>query len=289
MNSNPELKKRSQWEDVWIRYKKNKVALISLFVFIIFILIVIFADLIVPYQTALQQNLRVRLLPPSAAHWLGTDDFGRDLFARIIHGTRISIFIGLAVTAVSSILGVIIGAASGYYGKWFDSLTMRILDVIMTFPGILLIITLVSFFGIGMTNMIFAMSIAGLPGYARMVRGSVLSIKEIEYIEAARAIGCNDVIIMFKHIVPNVIGPIIINAALSMSGVIIAAAGLSFIGFGVQSPTPEWGAIMSSAKQYMRTAQYFILIPGLFIVTSTLVLTLIGDGLVDALDPRLRN
>lgn len=289
MNKDVQPKKRSLWQDVWNRFKKNKVAVASLIVLVIVFLVAVFAEFIVPYEKAIEHNLNERLTSPNFKHILGTDDFGRSMFARLIHGTRYSIFIALTVMLLSMIFGALIGSFSGYYGGKVDNLIMRMTDVILAFPAILLVITLIALFGIGIPNLILAMTIGSIPGHARMVRASVLSIKDAEFIEASRAIGCNDFIIIFKHILPNVIGPIIINSALSLGGIIMGVASLSFIGFGVKSPTPEWGAIMASGKDFIRTAPYFIIIPGLFIVITTLAITLLGDGLVDALDPRLKN
>lgn len=282
-------KKKSQIVAVLKRFKKNKAAVVGAVVFACIVLIAIFADFIVPYDKALEQNLLNDLEGPSKTHWFGTDDLGRDVFARVIHGTRYSVTIGIIVTLVAGSVGTILGAISGYFGGKVDFVIMRICDVFMSIPYMLFCITLIVSIGLGMKSMLVAMCTALSPGYARLVRASVLSIKGVEYVEASLACGCGTTRILLRHIIPNVIGPIIVKATSGMAGVILGAASLSFIGLGIQQPTPEWGAMMANARECMRVAPHVIMAPGVFILATTLSLNMMGDGLRDALDPRLKN
>jgi peptide/nickel transport system permease protein len=281
--------KTSQFRSIVRRFMKNKLAVVGMVIFVMLLLMMVCADWIVPYDMSLKPDLQNRLLKPCPEHPFGADEMGRDVFARVVHGSRRSISIGLIVTAISAGIGCILGAISGYYGGKVDIIMMRFGDVLMSIPYMLFCITVISFLGLGMRSLIIAMSTAIMPGYARLIRASVLSLKDVEFIEAAIATGCSTPRILFKHIIPNVIGPIIVKATVGTASVILGAAGLSFIGLGIQPPTPEWGTMMSTGRTYMRTAPYLIVIPGIFIMITTLSLNLMGDGLRDALDPRLKN
>lgn len=260
----------------------------GLVVLAVFVFFAVFADLIVPYEKALAQNAQERLMAPCAQHWLGTDEFGRDMFARIIHGSRRSLSLGVGTTAVSLFFGGIIGACCGLYGSRFDSIVMRLCDILSSVPGLLFALAVVAALGSSMTNLLIAVTIVSLPGFIRIVRSVILSIVEQEYIMAARACDSSNFTIITRHILPNAMGPIIVQASMSVASMMLTAAGLSFIGMGVQPPTPEWGVMLSTARTYMSTAPYLLLFPGIAIALSALALNLVGDGLRDALDPRLK-
>ncbi|SKC36965.1 ABC transporter permease [Maledivibacter halophilus] len=282
-------KKRSQTREVWRRLKKNKMAILGIIILSIFILTAIFADYIADYKTeAIRMNARERLQEPSKEHWFGTDDLGRDIFARIVHGTRISLFVGTISVGIALSIGGTLGAISGYYGGKFDNIIMRTLDIILAVPSILLAITIVSSLGANIVNVMIAVGISNIPGFARVVRAAVLGVKDQEYIEAARAIGAKNHVIILKHVLPNCLAPIIVYSTLKVATAIMAAAGLSFIGLGVKPPTPEWGSMLSGGRAFIRDKMYIVLFPGLAIIATILSLNLLGDGLRDALDPRLK-
>lgn len=275
-------------QDAWKLFRKNKAAMAGLVVLAVFVFFAVFADLIVPYEKALAQNAQERLMAPCAQHWLGTDEFGRDMFARIIHGSRRSLSLGVGTTAVSLFFGGIIGACCGLYGSRFDSIVMRLCDILSSVPGLLFALAVVAALGSSMSNLLIAVTIVSLPGFIRIVRSVILSIVEQEYIMAARACDSSNFTIITRHILPNAMGPIIVQASMSVASMMLTAAGLSFIGMGVQPPTPEWGVMLSTARTYMSTAPYLLLFPGIAIALSALALNLVGDGLRDALDPRLK-
>ena len=281
-------KKRSFSADIWRRFTKNKPAVFGMCLFIIIMMVALCANLIVPAEKAIEVTPN-RLLPPSVEHWFGTDNVGRDLFARVIHGSRYSLSIGLVSTGIAVIIGSFIGAACGYYGSLFDSVVMRLLDIINSMPALLLLMAIVAAMGAGTVNFFIAMTIALTPGFIRLVRSTVMSITDIEYIQAAKAYGSSSFHIIVKHVMPNAMGLIIVDTANSISGAILAAAGLSYLGFGVQPPTPEWGVILSSMEKYMRVVPTGMLFPGLAIMLSALSINLVGDGLRDALDPKLKD
>ena len=291
-NSSVEIvnKKRSQLAEVWRRLKKNKMAMIGLTILGIIVLLAIFADIIAPYDSvAIKQNLKERLQGPSSLHIFGTDEYGRDMFARLIHGARVSLQVGILAVGISIIIGGTLGAIAGYYGGKLDNIIMRIMDVFLAVPSILLAIAIVSALGPNLLNLMFAISISSVPGYARIVRSSVISIRDQEFIEAAKAIGADDFRIISKHIIPNALAPVIVQGTLGVAGAILSTAGLSFIGMGIQPPAPEWGAMLSGGRQYLRYAPHVTTIPGVAIVIIILALNLLGDGLRDALDPRLKS
>ena len=286
----PTIKKRSQLKSIFFRFKKNKLAMFGLIVLIILTLVAIFADFIADYDNeAISQNMQIRLQTPSKEHIFGTDHYGRDIFARIVFGTRISLFVGIISIVASLAVGAIIGAIAGYYGGKIDNVIMRIMDVLLAIPQTLMAISIVAALGPGIFNLLLAMSISSVPRFARIVRSSILSISDQEFIEAARACGTSDVRIIGKHIIPNAIGPIIVQATLNMASTIIGISGLSFIGLGVEPPIPEWGSMLSEGKTQMRYYPHLVIIPGIAIVFAVMALNLIGDGLRDSLDPRLKN
>ena len=282
-------KKNSQVKEIWRRFRKSKTAMLGLILLIIIVLIAIFADVIVPYETAITQDIPSRLQGPSAAHFFGTDEVGRDVFARVIHGSRYSLVIGIVTTIISMLIGGLLGAVSAYYGGWVDNLIMRITDVVMTVPPILLSLAVVAALGASLRNLLIAITISCVPGIIRMIRSVVMGVSENEYIEAARSEGASDARIIFKYILPNALGPIIVTATMNVAGMILSASALSFLGMGIQPPAPEWGALLSDAETYMFTAPYLLYIPGVFIVLAALCFNLAGDGLRDALDPKLKS
>ena len=282
-------KKRSQSADIWRRMRRNKASIIGLIIIFIFICLAVFAPLIADYQEgALKMNIRERLETPSIDHWFGTDEFGRDIFTRIVYGTRISLFVGIISVSIALTLGGTLGAVAGYYGGRIDNIIMRILDVLLAIPVVLLAITIVASLGASLLNLMIAVGIANIPGFARVVRAAVLSVKDQEFIEAARAIGAKDHTIIIKHVLPNSMAPIIVYATLKVATAIMATASLSFLGLGIQPPTPEWGSMLAGGRAYIRDHMYIVLYPGLAIVLTVLSLNLIGDGLRDALDPKLK-
>ena len=282
-NTKQTNKKRSQWREVWRMLKKNKMALVGLGILVILVLLALFADVIADYDTVvIKQNLANRLKGPSAEHWLGTDEFGRDIFARLVHGARVSLKVGIIAVGISIILGGILGALAGFYGGRIDNIIMRIMDVFLAVPSILLAIAIVSALGPSIINLMVAISISSVPRYARIVRASVLSIRDQEFVEAARAIGANNARIIFRHIIPNSLAPVIVQGTLGVASAILSTAGLSFIGLGIQPPAPEWGSMLSGGRQYLRYAWWVTTFPGVAIMITILSLNLLGDGLRDA-------
>ncbi len=282
-------KKNSQFAEIWRRLKKNKPAMAGLCILIVFVLLAVFADFIADYDTiVIRQNGSIRLQPPSGEHWFGTDEFGRDIFARIVHGARISLTIGLVTTSAAVLVGCLVGASVAYIGGWYDTIVMRICDTMSCIPTMLMALAIVAALGANMPNLLIAIIFANISVYIRFIRSTVLTVVDMDYIEAARACGTGNLRIIRKHILVNVSGPIIVQATQSIAAMILSAAALSFLGMGIQPPRPEWGAMLSSAREYMRTAPYLMVFPGVAIVLSALSLNLFGDGLRDALDPRLR-
>lgn len=282
-------KKNSQAKEIWRRFRKSKTAMLGLVLLIFVVGIAVFADVIVPYENAIAQDIPNRLQGPGAAHWFGTDEAGRDLFARIVHGSRYSLAIGIITTIVSMIIGGLLGAVAAYYGGWVDNVIMRVTDVIMTVPPILLSLAVVAALGANLRNLLIAITVSCVPGIIRMVRSVVLGVVEEDYIEAARSYGTSDMRIILKYVIPNALGPIIVTATMNVATMILSASGLSFLGMGVQPPAPEWGALLSDAETYMFSAPHLLYIPGLFIVIAALSFNLAGDGLRDALDPKLKD
>ncbi|MFW6313394.1 MAG: ABC transporter permease [Spirochaetota bacterium] len=280
-------KKTSETREVLRHLVRNRGALVGLAIIMVFVLASIFAPLITRYDP-LDTDLGNRLQAPSSLHILGTDELGRDLFSRMLYGGRISLNIGIISVLIGILIGVPIGAISGYYGGKLDMIVQRVIDIMIAFPGILLAIVVVTVLGVGVENVMIATGIASVPVYARLVRGSVLSIKEQSYVAAAHAAGLSDARIIFLQILPNCLAPIIVQSTFQIATSILWAAGLGFLGLGAQAPTPEWGAILSNGRAYIRTAHHFTTFPGLAILFMVLGFNLVGDGLRDALDPKTR-
>ena len=283
-------KKKSQAKIVWTRFRRSKLAMIGLVVFCLMLLTVLTADLFFDYDTdVIGQDLTIRFQSPSAEHPFGTDSLGRDQLARVIYGGRISMFVGIATVAVSLSIGSVIGATAAYYGGKVDEVLMRIMDIFLAIPSTLLAITLISALGSSLGNLILSMGISQVPRMSRIVRSAVMSVKGIEYVEAARAYGSSDSRIIFRHIMINVMGPILVQVTQTVARSVLTISSLSFVGLGISEPTPEWGSMLSVARTDMRYYPYLALFPGFAVVLSVMSLTLVGDGLRDAMDPRLRN
>jgi peptide/nickel transport system permease protein len=259
----------------------------GLSVILILVFMAIFADFIAPYSYS-KQNLTHTFETSSKQFLLGTDEFGRDILSRLIYGARISLQVGFIAVGIALVVGGMLGAIAGYYGGWMDNVLMRAMDVMLSIPGILLAIAIAAALGPGLFNLMIAVGISAVPNYARIIRGSVLSIREMEFIEAAHAVGSSDLRIILKHIIPNSMAPIIVQSTLGVAAAILNAAGLSFIGLGIQPPYPEWGAMLSGGRQYIRDYPHLTLYPGLTIMITILALNFLGDGLRDALDPKLK-
>lgn len=284
-----EVKKRSQIKETWRRLKKNKMAMIGLTIVILLILVSVFADFLFDYtNVVIKQNTAIRLQGPSSAHWLGTDEFGRDILARLVHGSRVSLSVGVVAVSISLLIGGTLGAIAGFYGGKVDNVVMRLMDVLLAVPSLLLSITIVSALGPSIFNLMLAIAISSVPGYARIVRASVLTVKDQEFVEAARCIGANNFEIISSHIIPNCMAPIIVQVSLKVASAILSTSGLSFLGLGVKAPTPEWGAMLSGGRAYLRNAPHLTVFPGIAIIITILSLNLLGDGLRDALDPKLK-
>ncbi len=267
-------------------YKKSKMAMFGLIVLIILIIIAVFSDFIAPYPYD-KQDLTQTFLKPSSSHIMGTDNFGRDIFSRIVYGAKISLKIGFISVFFAMIIGSVIGAIAGYFNK-FDNILMRIMDVILSIPQLILAIALAAALGNGMKNLILAVSISAIPRYAKIVRSQVLTIKEREFVEAARMSGASDLKIILKYILPNAFAPVVVEATLGVGTSILSAASLSFIGMGIMPPEPEWGQMLSEGRAYIRNYPHMTLFPGIFIALTILSLNIVGDGIRDALDPKLR-
>ena len=287
MGETTTVKRNSQAKDTFRRFIKNKAAVVGLIIISLLLFGAIFAGVITPYDFD-KQDLTARFEMPSMAHLLGTDEFGRDLFTRILYGARISLFVGILSVSVGCLIGGTLGALAAYYGGRVDNFIMRFLDIWPSIPDLLLAISLASAMGPGIGNAIIAIGLTTIPSYARVVRASVMTVKNTEYIEAARCLGASVPRIILRHIIPNALAPIIVQASLGVAGAIITTASLSFIGLGVQPPTPEWGSMLSKGRQYIRNYWHLVTFPGVFIMTTVISLNLLGDGLRDALDPRLK-
>lgn len=281
-------RKRSKLYDVWRQLRKNRLAVAALFVLIVLILVAAFGPLIAPYSYE-KQDAKNSYAKPSMEHLLGTDKLGRDIFSRLVYGSRQSLKMGFIAIAFAALIGCTIGSIAGYYGKWVDNLCMRLLDIYQAVPMFLLCVTLAAILGPSLKNAIIALGISGVPGYARLMRASVLTVREKEFVESAKAIDLSGPEIIIKHIVPNAIAPIIVEITMGIGAMILAGASLSFIGLGAQPPIPEWGYMISDARSVMRQHPTIALYPGICIMLTVLSCNLLGDGLRDALDPRLRN
>jgi peptide/nickel transport system permease protein len=273
--------------DVLRQLGKHKGAMSGLIILMLLTLIALSAPRLAPYDP-LKVQARKALQPPSAEFLLGTDQYGRDVLSRTIYGTRISLMVGLISVGIAAVCGLVIGLVAGYYGGVIDSLLMRLMDIMLAFPGILLALAIVGILGPSLANLMIAVGISAIPAYARLVRGSVLSATQHLYVEAARVVGCGNRKILFRHILPNVAAPVIVLGTLGMGTAILSAAALSFLGLGSQPPTPEWGRMLSEGRAYLREQWWIATTPGVAILITVLAMNLLGDGLRDALDPRLK-
>lgn len=282
-----EIKQESFWASVGKRLLQNKMAVIGMTVLGIIIFAAIFAPYIAPHDP-IKQNILARYKAPSSKYLLGTDELGRDILSRIIYGARYSLLIGVISISIALLLGIFLGVVAGYFGGRVDLLLMRLIDILLAFPYILLAIAIVAILGPDLQNAMLAISIVNVPRFARIIRSSVLTIKENEFIQAAKALGASDLRIIVRHLLPNCLGPLIVQSTLSMASAILSAAGLSFLGLGAQPPTPEWGAMLSDARSALQIAPWVVTFPGLAIMLNVLGFNLLGDGLRDALDPKLK-
>jgi peptide/nickel transport system permease protein len=282
-----QLKAPAKRRNLLRRLSRSKVALAGFIVLLLLGLTALSAPIVSPAEPN-QVAPREALLSPSLDNLFGTDQYGRDVFSRVIYGTRISLLVGFISVSIAVVAGTLMGLVSGYYGGWVDTIVMRFVDVMLAFPGILLALALVSILGPSLTNLMIAVGISSVPAYARLVRGSVLSAKENVYVEAARVVGCTDATIMRRHVFPNVVAPVIVVATLGVAAAILWAAALSFLGLGSQPPTPEWGRMLSEGRNYLREQWWIATFPGLSIMVTVLAMNLLGDGLRDTLDPRQR-
>jgi len=278
----------SLWKEGWIRFRKNKMALVGSGIVLFFILLAVFAPFIAPYDMN-DQQLSMRLQAPSKEHIFGTDDFGRDIFSRVVYGARISLWVGFFSVLGSVVVGSLLGIIAGYYGRWIDAVISRIFDIMLAFPSILLAIGIVAVLGPSLKNALIAIAVINIPNFGRLIRSRVLSIKQEEYITAAKAIGMSDARILFHHILPNSMAPIIVQGTLAIATAIIEAAALGFLGLGAQPPNPEWGKMLADSKAYLTQAPWTMIFPGLAIMLTVLGFNLMGDGLRDALDPRMKS
>ena len=280
---------RTLWRLAWREFQRNRLAVFGLYLMVGLYLVTLLGPYLTPYEPSLIGDLAAtRHLPPSLMHLMGTDKFGRDVLTRVLYGARLSLSIGFVAVAISVSLGTLVGAASGYFGGAVDTVLMRMVDTLISFPRLVLLITIIAFFESSITLVIVVLGLTLWPSTARIVRSEVLSIREREFVEAARALGLGSRRIIFRHIVPNVMGPVIVAATLGLGNIILIEAGLSFLGFSVPLPTPTWGNMINDGREYLVQAWWVTTFPGLAIVLTVVAFNLIGDGLRDALDPRLR-
>jgi len=282
-------KKRGPVAEVFHRLRKNKGAILGAIIILILILMAIFADVIYDYETdIIGQNLKQRFIKPCWEHPFGTDNLGRDLFARVVYGTRSSLPVGFGAVSVSLVLGMITGAFAGFFGGKVENVIMRIMDIFAAVPNILMAIALVSAMGVSTLSLVTALGIASMPSFARITRAAVLSVRNQEFVESAKAIGLSNTEIIFKHIIPNCLSPIIVQCTLRMGSAIIAASSLSYLGLGVPPPMPEWGSLLSAGRDFIRDNGYLTIFPGLAIMVTVVAFNMLGDGLRDAMDPKLK-
>ncbi|WP_434310626.1 ABC transporter permease [Hominifimenecus sp. rT4P-3] len=282
------MKKGRRLKEIWRRFKKNRLAMVGLVVILIVVVLSILAPLIAPYGLD-EQNAKNRLLAPCAEHLFGTDNYGRDILTRVLYGGRISLTVAIGATAISGFFGIILGSIAGFFGGKVDNAIMRVLDVFMALPATLTAIAISTVLGTGITKTMLALGLATVPRFARIVRGPILSLRTSEFIEAAQSIDVSTPKIIFKHIIPNVLSPIIVQATLYIATTLMVASSLSFVGLGVQPPSAEWGAMITAGRAYIKGNWWLITFPGLAILISVFSMNVLGDGLRDALDPRLKN
>lgn len=282
------VKPESPWKEAWRRFKKNKLGLVGTGIVLFFVLVALFAPLLAA-EGINDQDFSNRLQAPSSEHWFGTDDFGRDILSRVIHGARISLWVGTFSVIGSVIVGCTLGIIAGYFGRWIDTIISRIFDIMLAFPSILLAIGIVAVLGPSLQNALIAIAIINIPTFGRLIRSRVLSVKEEEYITAAKALGMSHTRILVQHVLPNSLAPIIVQGTLAVATAIIEAAALGFLGLGAEPPNPEWGKMLSDAKMYMLQAPWMMIFPGVAIMLTVLGFNLMGDGLRDALDPKMKD
>ena len=280
--------KRSQIVDIWKRLKKNKGALVGLIILAIILLMALYSILFIDYDSVVAMNISERMQGPSLKHPFGTDQSGRDMFLRVVYGSQYSVVIGIGSVVISLIIGSSLGSLAGFYGGLVDDIITRVSDVLASIPSALLGMVIVTVLGQSLTNLVIAVSVTAIPSFIRMSRSSVMTVRSQEYIEAAKAIGMSNAKIIFAQVVPNGLSPLIVTTTARMGSSITQAAALSFLGFGVPVPTPEWGALISDGRIHIRTSGYLTFFPGLMIMIVVLAFNLMGDGLRDALDPKLR-
>ena len=288
-NSQYVYEKKSVMADFWKQLTRSKAAMFGLVLFVIIVLMAVVGPMVIPYEKAIAYDAANRLLPPCAEHWFGTDNYGRDIFARIVHGAKYSLAIGAAAVLLGVTAGCLLGTIAGYYGGVVDNIIMRITDCIVCIPSTLLALAIVAALGGGLIKVLVALILANITVYTRVIRSTILNVTEQDYIQAAKASGTPDWLIILKHVLPNAIGVIIVQATMTFGDVIITASTMSFLGLGIQPPTPEWGSMLSEGKNFMLYSTSIMFFPGAAIVLTALSLNLLGDGLRDALDPRLRN
>ncbi len=274
-------------KDFLKQWRKNKIGAIGAVVVILLIFVAIAAPLIAPYSPREMNTIR-RMEGPSADHFFGTDRFGRDEFSRIVYGARVSLQVGVIAVSIGVLSGLVLGLMAGYYGKFLDSIIMRFMDILFAFPSILLALVVIAVLGPSLTNTMIAIGITNMPVFTRIVRASVLSVREEEYVTAARALGLKDVRLLARHILPNILAPVIVQASLALSGAILTEAALSFLGLGIQPPTPSWGSMLSESRRYMELAPWTAIFPSLAIMVTVMSFNLFGDGLRDILDPKIK-
>ncbi|MDF2067656.1 ABC transporter permease subunit [Bacillus sp. Cr_A10] len=279
--------RKEKWKSFFWTIGQNKAAMVGGVIIFLYISLTFLAPILAPYDPY-EINLQDKLQSPSLSHWMGTDDKGRDILSRILYGSRLSLGVGFSSVFFGAFFGIILGLIAGYYGKWLDTIISRCLDVMLAFPGILLALAIISALGPSLINVTIAVGVFSIPLFARIVRGSTMEVKKLEYIDAIRTLGANDLIIIFRHILPNILSPIIVQGSLRLATAILSAAGLSFLGLGAQPPSPEWGAMLSSGRDFIFSAPYMAVFPGLMISVLVLGFNLFGDGLRDALDPRMK-
>ena len=276
------------WREAWRTFKKNKSAMVGLGIVVFFIILAIIGPYIAPQGTD-DQNLSIRLQAPSSEFWFGTDDLGRDVLSRILHGAQLSLSVGLTAVLMSAVVGSFLGIIAGYYGRWIDTIISRNFDIMLAFPSILLAIAIVSILGPSLRNALIAIAIINIPNFGRLIRSRVLSIKEEEYIHAAKAIGMKNSRILWRHILPNSMTPIIVQGTLAIATAIIEAAALGFLGLGAEQSVPEWGKMLADSRMFLLNAPWAMVFPGLAIMLTVIGFNLLGDGLRDALDPKMKS
>ena len=286
-NAVNQLRKRSQARDIWVRFRRNKLAMVGMVIVLLIVFSSVFAGVISPYSPS-EQNLAERMQLPSWQHPFGTDNYGRDLFTRILYGGQVSLLVAIMGVVISVVIGGLLGATAGYFGGLYESIVMRIMDVMMAIPGLLLAVSISAMLGTGIVNTAIAIAVSGAPTVARLMCASVMTIRNMEYVEAAKARGATNMRVILRHIVPNTLSPLIVDCTLRISANIMQISSLSFIGLGVQPPTAEWGSIMNIGRDYIATFYPIITFPGIMIMLTLFGFNMMGDGLRDALDPKLK-